>query len=236
MSSTLQLRAGAALVALAPAALAGALVAHPHIPGRLPNHAAIAEAVLADPFHWAATHLATGVASGLIAVAFVLVARFLREAGEVSWSGFGLPCIVLGSVLYAILPGMEFAPWAAAVTGGEVEGAQAALTGWFLPLLLSSAFLFGVGAAAFALDVARSGLLSRPWARTVAAGLILMALSRFVPYMAVQMYVQGAAAFVALWPLAFAMWGVKGRTHADPTSRAADRAAKPQLATMEGSP
>jgi len=206
MSTPPPARVRTALVALTPPALAAALLVHPHIPGRLPNHLAIAEAVLADPFRWAAAHLAAGVASGIVALVFVLVARQLRDAGEKSWSGFGLPFIVLGSVLYAVLPGMEFAPWAAAGTGGDVAAAQAAIGPWFLPTLLASALLFGVGAVAFGGSVLRSGILGPGAARWVAGALLVMALCRFVPYAAVQFYVQSAAAFAALWPLAFVMW------------------------------
>jgi hypothetical protein len=206
MSAHSRVRIRAVLVALTPPALAAALLAHPHLPGRLPNPQAIAEAVLADPSRWAAAHLAAAVASGLVAVAFVLVARHLREAGEATWSGFGLPFVVLGSVLYATLPGMEFAPWAAAETGGDVVGAQVAIGSWFLPTLLASALSFGIGAVAFAGSVTRSGVLGPGMARWVAAALVVMALSRAVPYVAVQFHVQSAAALAALWPLAFVMW------------------------------
>jgi hypothetical protein len=34
----------------------------------------------------------------------------------------------------------------------------------------------------------------------------VLAVARFVPVGAVQLYVQGAAGIVALWPLAYEMW------------------------------
>lgn len=46
-----------------------------------------------------------------------------------------LPFIVMGSTLFTLLPGMEFAPLAAAKTGGDIQTAQAALQPWFVPIL-----------------------------------------------------------------------------------------------------
>jgi hypothetical protein len=206
MSEPWKNRVKAIVVATAPLALLGSFVAHPHLPGRLPNAAAVAAAVLADPVHWGFAHLAAAVASGLIAIAFLFVRSHLRAAGEDRWSGPALPFIILGSTLYAILPGMEFAPLAAARTGADVEAAQAALGPWFFPVLLAAALTFAVGALGFAAGVVRSGVLAPGVAGLVAAALAVMAVSRLVPFAVVQFHVQGLAAVAALWPLALVMW------------------------------
>ena len=198
-------------VIVAPVVLLAALVAHPYLSGRLPNDAEVAEAVAGGTTLWGLVHLATTVASGLIILAFLAIRSYLLEAGENRFSAFGLPFIVIGSTLFAVLPGMEFAPLAAAETGAataEIEATQAALSSWFVPVLVIGALAFAIGAFGFARAIFVTAVTSRAITRVVAAALIVMALSRFVPLAAVQFYVQGVAAIAALWPLAYAM-----RTH-----------------------
>lgn len=206
MSRSTRTRLQAAMVAMAPAVLLIALLYHPHLPGWLPNEEAVASAVIADPGRWAVAHLGAALASGLIAVAFLAVRSHLRTRGEDRWSAWGLPFIVLGSTLYAVLPGMEFAPLAAEATGADVVAAQAALGPWFLPILLTAAVIFAVGALGFAVGVTRSGVLAPGPTLLVTAGLGVMAASRFVPLAVVQFHVQGLATIAALWPLAYVMW------------------------------
>ena len=141
------------VVVVAPVVLLAVFVAHPYLSGRLPNDAGVAEAVAAGPTQWGAVHLATAVASGLIILAFLAVRGCLREAGEDHFSALGVPFVVIGSTLFAFLPGMEFAPLAAAETGAtttEIEAAQEALTSWFLPVLVTGALAFAIGVFAFA--------------------------------------------------------------------------------------
>ena len=197
-----------AIVVVAPVVLLAVFVAHPYLSGRLPNDAGVAEAVAAGPTQWGAVHLATAVASGLIILAFLAVRSYLREAGEDRFSALGVPFVVIGSTLFAFLPGMEFAPLAAAETGAtttEIEAAQEALASWFLPVLVTGALAFAIGVFAFARAISIATVGSRGLTRVVVAALIVMAVSRFVPLAAVQFYVQGVAVIVALWPLAYAM-------------------------------
>ena len=204
-TTTTRLCRGAS-AALASVVLLGAFLLHPPIPGRLPNDAAIAAAVVADPTRWGLAHLAAGVASAFVVLAFIAVRSYLREASEERWSALGLPLIVIGSTLYALLPGMEFAPLAAFETGGDVQAAQAALAPWFLPTLIAGALTFALGVLAFAKGVADSPALPAGLVGLVIAGLVVMAATRLVPLAAVQFYVQSAAAIVALWPMAYVMW------------------------------
>lgn len=204
-TTTRRNRYGAAAVALAPAVMLVAFAAHPFI-ARLPDAAAIADAVEQNTTAWGFVHLLTGVGSALIALAFLAIRAYLREAGEQRFSTWALPCVIVGSALYGFLPGLEFAPMAAARTGGDVIAVQDTLQPWFLPILATSAIFFAAGVLGFAKGIAASRILSRPLAAVVVTGLVVLAVSRFVPLAAVQFYVQAAAGLVALWPLAYRMW------------------------------
>ncbi len=197
-----------AILVVAPLGLLAAFATHPYLSGRLPDDAEVATAVADGTTYWGLVHLATSVGSGLIILAFLAVRSYLRDAGEDRFSARGLPFVVIGSTLFAVLPGMEFAPLAAAETGAtttEIEATQAALTSWFVPVLVSGALAFAIGVFAFARALAVTTVGSRGLTRVVIVALIVMAVSRFVPLAAVQFYVQGVAGIVALWPLAYAM-------------------------------
>jgi hypothetical protein len=205
MTETTSPRLRAVITALAPVMLLAAFVWHPYIAGRLPNDSAIAD-VAADPTRWGLAHLAADLASGVVILAFIAVRSYLRERGEDRWSAFGLPLIVIGSTLYALLPGPEFAPLAAVEAGADAKAVQAALASWFVPILITGSMTFALGILGFVTGIARNGGLSRGLAWLVVVALIVMAASRFVPLFAVQGYVQATAALLALWPLAHRMW------------------------------
>jgi len=205
ISATTRARLGAAIVALAPAVMLAGLFAHPYI-ATLPDEAGVAEAVAADTTYWGLVHLTAAVASGLLVLAFLALRSYLREAGEERWSILALPFIVVGSTLFAVLPGMEFVPLAATEAGADAEAAQAALAPWFIPIMVTGAITFAVGVFAFAKGIANSRVLSRRLTWLVVGALVVLAISRLVPVGVVQFYVQGAAGIVALWPLAYGMW------------------------------
>lgn len=204
-SSPTTVRGTAALVVLGPVSLLGAMLWHPPLPGRLPDNDAVAEAAAADLTRWGLVHLATAIAVALVVVAFVAVRGFLRERGDGWPSAVGLGCVVLGSTLYAVLPGMEFAVLAAHETGGDPAATQAALESWFTATLVSGAAVFAVGTALFAAAVVRTGTFGRTEAVVIAGALVVFGLSRLVPVGAVQFYVQPAAALLALLPIAAEM-------------------------------
>lgn len=207
--------------AAAPVVLLAAGIAHPYLAGRLPNEEAVAAAVVADPTRWGSAHLAHAVASAAVILAFLAVRSYLRDAGEERWSGPALVFVVLGSTFYAVLPGMEFAPLAAVEIGADASAAQAALEGWFVPVLVSGAVLFALGAFGFATAVTRVTVLGATVSRVVAGALVVMAIARFVPLAAVQFHVQTLASFVALWPLAYAMWREPAASPTGPRHRVA---------------
>ncbi|MGH9183785.1 MAG: hypothetical protein ACRDZ9_08295 [Acidimicrobiales bacterium] len=63
-----------------------------------------------------------------------------------------------------------------------------------------------LGVLGFARGIVDSGALSPRLTGLVVGALLVMAAARVVPLGAVQLYVQGAAGIVALWPLAGRMW------------------------------
>src|ERR687896_753404 len=142
-----------AILVVAPAVLLATFLTHPYLSGRLPNDAEVAAAVADGTTYWGLVHLATSVASGLIILAFLAIRSYLRDAGEDRFSALGLPFVVIGSTLFAVLPGMEFAPLAAAETGAstaEIVAMQEALASWFVPVLMSGALAFAIGVISFA--------------------------------------------------------------------------------------
>lgn len=198
----------ATAVAIAPVVMLAGLLYHPHLGNPTDDAflANLASAVIADPMRWGIAHLLVAIGSGLVLLAFLAIRSHLRTAGEERWSVVGLPFIVMGSVLYALLPAMEFVPLAAANSGNDVQAAQAALYPWFIPTLFSSAILFLLGTVAFTFGIIRSQILSPRLAWIVAGFLVLMAAARLVPLGLVQMQVQAFAGVLALWPLAYAVW------------------------------
>jgi hypothetical protein len=212
MSETTRERYRATIVAVAPAVMVAAFAAHPYIGLGPPNAGAVAAAAAANTTLWAVSHLAVAVGSGLLALAFLAIRSYLREAGEERWSALGLPLLVMGSTLYAVLPGMEFAALAAAETGADVRAAQSAVEPWFIPMILASAVAFTIGAISFAKAVRSIGLSSRGLTRVVVGGLVALAVARLIPLTGVQFYLQSAALLVALWPLAYEM-----RRHPEPS-------------------
>ncbi len=197
---------GVAILVVAPAVMLAGLLYHPHIgnptdPDFLAN---LAAAVEADTLRWGVAHYLVAVGSGLIALAFLALRAWLRRRGEERWSVIGLPFVVMGSVLYALLPAMEFAPLSAVSIGADAAAIQNGVYPWFIPTLFGSAAIFAVGACSFAVAIARSGLLpGRSLTRFVAGAIVVMALARFVPISYVQMHVQAFAGIMALWPLAY---------------------------------
>ena len=189
----------AAILIIAPAVLAAALTYHPYIPN-LTDQAAVAGALSSDYTRWGFAHLAVAVGFGLMVLAFLALRSYLREAGEELWSIVGLPFIVMGSILAALLPAMEIAMLAPAELGADVEAAQRALNAWFMPILFGGAIVFAIGVFAFARGIAVSGALDRPLAGFVVAALVVMALTRFVP-LGGSLYLGGVAGILALWPL-----------------------------------
>lgn len=213
-------RARAAVVAGAPVIMLVALVSHPYL-ARLPDAEAVAGAVQANTTRWAIVHLLSAVGVALVALAFLAVRAQLRDMGEERSSPRGLPLVLFGSAMYGLLPALEFAPLAAAQTGGDVAAVQEELQPWFLAALITGAIFFAAGSMLFARAIADSGILSQGATRLVVPALVVLALSRVIPLGVVQFYVQALAGLAALWPLAHVMWRRPERAAAVPVPRPA---------------
>jgi hypothetical protein len=205
-SAVTRARLRSAVVAAAPLVLLVGFIAHPSIGLGPPDAAAVGAAAAAETTRWGVSHLIVAVASGILLLAFLAIRTSLRESGEERWSARAVPPIVLASILYAVLPGMEFAALAAAETGADVGAAQAAVEPWFRPVIVASGITFLLGALGFARGMASIAPVSRTFTRLVVVALVAAGLSRLVPLTGVQFYVQSAALIVALWPLAYEMW------------------------------
>jgi hypothetical protein len=201
---TTRARLRAAIVALAPVVLLAGFVYHPYL-HHPTDPGAIAAAAVADTTRWGLAHLAIAVGYGFAVLAFIAIRSYLRGAGEERWSARALPFTVMGSTLFAVLPGMEFAPLAAAEAGGDAQAAQAALIPWFVPILVTGGVSFALGALGFAIAIVRSAVMNPLPTWLVVGALVVMAAARFVPLSAAP-YVIAVAGILALWPLAFTMW------------------------------
>ncbi len=125
--------------------------------------------------------------------------------------------MVFGSILYAFLPGLEFAPLAAAEVGADVAAALATLQPFFVPVFVAGGLTFGIGILGFVRGLLTTEVLGRGGSRLVAVLLVVMAVSRFAPLGVLQFHVQGIAAVAALWPLAAVMWRADRLPAARPT-------------------
>ena len=203
LSDSTVVRARGAITVIAPLTLLAAFAYHPHIMF-LPSPDAVAHAVQADTNRWAIAHWGLGIASALMALAFLAVRGHLKEAGENRLSAVALPFLIFSAAVYAILPGMEFTVLAAAKTGGAIVASQQAIDPWFVPTMLIAGLSNATGAILLAAAIRRSPLLGalKP---VVVAAFYVVAVARLVPVGPVQFYVQGIAFIVALWPIALDM-------------------------------
>lgn len=201
---------GASSLVAAPIVVLAAFATHPHV-GTMAGEEGLSDAIAAEiaasSGTWIFSHLLLAVGSGLLALAFIAMRGYLHEAGEDRYSAVGLPFVVLGSVLFALLPAMEMAPVVAHEAGVDVAAVQTALDETiFVPVLVSGSLMFAIGALGYAIGVHRSGALGTSTGLVVAGALVVAAITRFVPVFFVLFYVQSAALFAALWPVAYTMW------------------------------
>ena len=111
-----------------------------------------------------------------------------------------MPFVVVGSTLFALLPAMEITVLAATLAGADPVAVLLELDAWFMPLLLSGAAVFAVGAAFVARSVVSAAVLGRGVTMLVVTALLVAAASRFLPFTAA-LLVGAGALVVALWPL-----------------------------------
>ncbi len=189
----------AVTVAAAPVVLLAGIAYHPFL-ADLRDKEAVAAALTADMTRWSIVHLVVAVGSPLVALAFLAVAAALRQRGEWRWSARSVPFVVVGSSLFALLPAMEVTVLAATLAGAEPVAVLLELDAWFMPLLLSGAAVFAVGAVFTARSVVSAAVLGRGTTMLVVTALLVAAVSRFLPFTAA-LLVGAGALVVALWPL-----------------------------------
>ena len=197
-------RLGAAVVLIAPVLVLAGVLYHPYLSGFF-DAEELAAAVEDDTTRWGLAHLAVAVGYGLLGVAFVAIRSYLRKAGDERWSGLALAFAVLGCTMFAVQAGMEFGPFAAAESGGDVQEAQEELVPWVIPTVAIGAIAFLLGVLGFAKGIADTRILGPGTTKLVVVGLLAMAAVRFVP-LGETLYVHGVAMLVALWPLGYTMW------------------------------
>ena len=189
----------AATVATAPVVLLAGIGYHPFI-ADLRDKEAVGAALTADVTRWSIAHLLVAVGAPLVAVALLAVAAVLRQRGEWRWSARSVPFVVVGSTLFALLPAMEITVLAATLAGADPVAVLLELDAWFMPLLLSGAAVFAVGAAFVARSVVSAAVLGRGVTMLVVTALMVAAATRFLPFTAA-LLVGAGALVVALWPL-----------------------------------
>jgi hypothetical protein len=189
----------AATVATAPVVLLAGISYHPFI-ADLRDKDAVAAALTADVTRWSVAHLVVAIATPLVTLAFLAVTAALRQRGEWRWSARSVPFVVIGSTLFALLPAMEITVLAATLAGADPVAVLLELDAWFMPLLLSGAAVFAVGAAFVARSVVSAAVLGRGATTLVVTALLVAAASRFLPFTAA-LLVGAGALVVGLWPL-----------------------------------
>jgi hypothetical protein len=203
MSDPTRGRFQAAIVAIAPFFLLGALAYHPYI-ANLTDPSAVAEGLSAGTTRWALAHIAVGVGFGLLLLAFLTVRSYLSEAGEERWSARAVPFLVMGTTLFTFLPALETAMVAAYQVGADPVALQEQLATWFVPIMLSSALILAIGVILMAVAVVRSRAFDAQLTRVIAGALVVLALSRFVP-LGGALYLGAVAGVIALVPIAIQM-------------------------------
>lgn len=201
-------RIGAIAVVAGPLTLLGAILWHPFIPD-LTNNADVVQHLQANTGRWFGAHLLVALGSAVLLLGFLAVRAHVRTTvGREPWTGRAIAPLVVGSILFAMLPAMEIAMLAVEGTGGDLLATQNALDTWFKPILFAGALLLGVGSVLFAVGVHRANILPRPASRTMLAAFAVSALSR-VPF-TLALIIGIVALNVAMLPLAVTMWKAGG--------------------------
>ncbi|RKS09072.1 hypothetical protein DFP74_4800 [Nocardiopsis sp. Huas11] len=186
---------------IAPVVLLAAFLYHPFTAGAAaPAPEAVAEAAEADTTRWAAAHLLTLGAFALAALAFQALRGRLREAGEQRWSSWGLPLVIVGFVLLAGLPAIEMTIAGAIDTGVDSVALIEAVGPWFMTLFIGGSVAFVLGTLAFAMGVARAGIMGPGPTALTSIALVVTALALAAPPFWA-FYVMAVAAIVAFWPV-----------------------------------
>lgn len=204
MSNRFQNKGRALILAVAPLALlAGALV-HPYL-GGVPDTAALAQAVAANPTRWGIAHIVIGVGIALALLLFFAVRVHLHDKGEDVWSFWATPLATIGLGLVGFMVGAEGVGGRGAAALGDVQTFFEQVMAWAVPLYLTANVLLGFGLLGFAKGVSTSGILAKNATRIVWAGAVIATVALFLPTgWAAHLVSVGMLAFA--WPLAEHLW------------------------------
>ncbi|HEX9817086.1 MAG TPA: hypothetical protein VGB18_08905 [Candidatus Thermoplasmatota archaeon] len=197
-------RIGAIAVAAGPLILLAGILWHPFIPD-LRDNADVVRHMQADTGVWFGAHFVVAVGSAVLLLGLLAVRAHVRTTvGREPWTGRAIAPLVVGSILFAMLPAMEIGMLAVEKTGGDLLATHNALDTWFTPILVIGSFIFGVGMILFAVGVHKANILPTGLSRLVVAAFVVSALSR-IPFTAA--LIAGIVALnVAMLPLAATMW------------------------------
>jgi hypothetical protein len=201
-------RLGALAVAAGPLVLLAGILWHPFIPD-LRDGDDVARHLQDDTTTWFGAHLLVAIGAAVLLLGFLAARAHIRTSvGREPWTGRAVVPLVLGSMLFVMLPAMEIGMLAVEAANGDVAATQAELYTWFMPLTFASAAILGVGTILFAVGVHKARVLPAALDRTVVAALVASALTR-LPFTAA--LIAGVVALnVAMLPLAATMWRAGG--------------------------
>jgi len=206
-------RTAATAAFLGPAILLAGLLWHPFI-AKLTDNDAVVHALAQDATRWFLSHFVVAIGAAVLLLAFLGVRAHIRATvGHEPWTSRAIVPLVLGTVLFALLPGMEIGILAVHESGGDALAAQNQLDTWFVPVLLAGSLLFAAGSVLFAIGVRKAAILPSTTSWLVVSALMVSAASRFVP-MTGSLLVGALALVIAFWTLGVTMWQAGGASTA----------------------
>lgn len=211
MSAHGQMRAGPAVLFIAPVILLAGLAAHPFVHSYLDGGASRAAAVAGAPSRWAWSHLLIALGLGLLLVAVTITRHRLRDAGEQRWSVVALPLLLAGGALLGASVGSEITLAAVATSGQDVLATLVAGEHTTTPLHFGGALMFAAGWVCLAVALHRGRILPRAQTWVATAALAVVAGALFVPQTSAA-HAHGAALVVANWLIGYHTLTDKART------------------------
>lgn len=197
-------RTGAIAVAAGPLILLAGILWHPFIPD-LRDNADVVQHMQADTGTWFGAHFLVAIGSAVLLLGFLAVQAHVRTTvGRDPWTGRAIAPLVVGTILFVMLPAMEIGLLAVEKAGGDLLATHNALDTWFMPILLIGSVIFGVGMILFAIGVHKANILPSGLSRLVVVGFVAFALSRIPFTLALMAGI--VAVNVAMLPLAATMW------------------------------
>lgn len=201
-------RIGAIAVVAGPLIVLGAILWHPFIPD-LTDNADVVRHLQENTARWLGAHFLVALGSAVLLLGFLAVRAHVRTTvGREPWTARAIAPLVVGSILFAMLPAMEIAMLAVDKAGGDLLATQNALNTWFRPILLMGSVIFGVGTILFTVGVYKANILPTGVSRLVVVAFVVSAASR-LPF-TLALIIGIVALNVAMLPLAVTMWNAAG--------------------------